>query len=61
MKPGRLTPSNFISAEASFAEWRKDPECVAAYNSLEEEFAHASSLIEGLSDADMAEWEIIDS
>jgi ribosome-binding protein aMBF1 (putative translation factor) len=34
-----------IPVEAAFAEWRRDPDYVAAYDSLEEEFALASALI----------------
>lgn len=34
-----------IPVEEAFAEWRKDPEYVAAYDALEEEFALASALI----------------
>lgn len=34
-----------ILVEEAFAEWRKDPEHVAAYDALEEEFALASALI----------------
>ena len=29
----------FIPVEEAFQEWRKDPEYVAAYDTLEEEFA----------------------
>lgn len=32
---------NFILVEEAFAEWRKDPAYVAAYEALEEEFALA--------------------
>jgi hypothetical protein len=35
-----------IAVEEAFAEWRKDPEYVAAYDALEEEFALAAALIE---------------
>ncbi|WP_368904648.1 hypothetical protein [Taklimakanibacter lacteus] len=35
----------FIPVEEAFTEWRKDPEYVAAYDALEEEFAMASALI----------------
>ena len=31
--------SKFIPAEVLFAEWRKDPDYVAAYDALEDEFA----------------------
>jgi ribosome-binding protein aMBF1 (putative translation factor) len=50
----------FIPAKVLFAEWRKDPEYVAAYDALEEEFALASQIIgararAGLSQAELAE------
>lgn len=35
----------FIPAKGLFDEWRKDPDYVAAYDALEEEFALASVLI----------------
>ena len=35
----------FMPAEEAFHEWRKDPEFVAAYDALEDEFALASALI----------------
>ena len=44
----------FIPVDEAFARWRQDPEYVAAYDALEEEFALASSLIEALSEADIA-------
>ena len=34
-----------ISVEDLFKEWNKEPEFVAAYDALEEEFARASSKI----------------
>ena len=36
----------FIPVEESFAEWRKDPAFMAAYDALEDEYALASALIE---------------
>ena len=49
-----------IAVEKSFAEWRKDPEYIAAYDALEEEFALAAQIIgararAGLSQAQLAE------
>jgi ribosome-binding protein aMBF1 (putative translation factor) len=35
----------FIPVEEAFLEWRKDPEFVAEYEALEEEFALANALI----------------
>jgi len=34
-----------IPVEEAFAEWRRDPDYIAAYDSLEDEFALASALI----------------
>jgi len=35
-----------IPVEESFAAWRKDPEYLAAYDALEDEFARAKAMIE---------------
>jgi hypothetical protein len=35
-----------VPVEEIFVEWREDPEYVAAYDAMEEEFALASALIE---------------
>lgn len=48
----------FIPVEEAFAEWRKDPEYVAAYDALEEEFALASALIRARSEADMTQEQV---
>jgi ribosome-binding protein aMBF1 (putative translation factor) len=48
----------FIPVEETFAEWRKDPEYVAAYDALEEEFALASALIRARGEADMTQEEV---
>ena len=37
---------NFIPATDSFTEWQKDPDYIAEYNALEEEFVEASALIQ---------------
>jgi hypothetical protein len=37
-----------VPVEEVFAEWREEPEYVAAYDALDEEFALASALIEAL-------------
>ena len=34
-----------IPVEESLAEWRKDPECVKAYDALEDEFVLAATMI----------------
>ena len=48
----------FIPVEESFAEWRKDPEYVAAYDALEEEFALANTLIGARAHADLTQEEL---
>jgi ribosome-binding protein aMBF1 (putative translation factor) len=50
--------SKFIPVETSFAEWKKDPKYVAAYESLEEEFALASALIKARGDAQMTQEQV---
>ena len=47
-----------IPAGESFAQWKKDPRYVAAYESLAEEFALASALIKARSEADMTQEEV---
>jgi ribosome-binding protein aMBF1 (putative translation factor) len=48
----------FIPVEDSFREWRKDPEYLAAYDALEDEFAVAAALIKARGDADMTQEEV---
>src|SRR5271154_7547059 len=48
----------YIPVEEAFKEWRKDPEYVAAYDALEEEFALASALIKARGDADMTQEQV---
>ena len=48
----------FIPVEELAREWRKDPEFVAAYDALEEEFALAAALIEARAKADMTQSEV---
>jgi ribosome-binding protein aMBF1 (putative translation factor) len=50
-----------IPVEESFAEWRKDPEFVAAYDALEEEFALASALIQARASADMTQQQVAEA
>jgi hypothetical protein len=40
MRGGKMIP-----VEESFAEWRKDPDYVKAYNALEDEFSRAAAVI----------------
>ena len=48
----------YIPAEEAFKEWRKDPEYVAAYDALEEEFALASASIKARDVADIRQEEV---
>lgn len=48
----------FIPVAESFAKWKKDPAYVAAYASLDGEFALASSLIKARTDADMTQAQV---
>ena len=48
----------FIPVGEAFEEWRKDPEYVAAYDALEEEFALASALIKARGDADLTQAQV---
>jgi ribosome-binding protein aMBF1 (putative translation factor) len=47
-----------VPAEEAFKAWRKDPDYVAAYDALEEEFELASALIRARSDADMTQEQV---
>lgn len=48
----------FIPVSKAFARWREDPEYVAAYNALEDEFALATALIRARGDADMTQEQV---
>jgi ribosome-binding protein aMBF1 (putative translation factor) len=48
----------YIPVEEAFQEWRKDPEYVAAYDALEDEFAVASALIKARGDAEMTQEQV---
>jgi len=48
----------FIPVEEAFREWRKNPEFVAAYDALEDEFALASALIKARGDAAMTQEQV---
>lgn len=48
----------FIPVEESFAEWRKNPEYVRAYDALEEEFARAQMVIGARAHADLSQAEL---
>ena len=48
----------YIPAQKAFAEWRKDPEYVAEYDALEEEFALANALIKARANAEMTQQDV---
>jgi DNA-binding XRE family transcriptional regulator len=50
-----------IPVDDVFKKWRKDPAYVAAYDSLEEEFALAAALIEARGKADMTQAEVAEA
>jgi len=47
-----------IPVEEALREWRKDPEYIAAYDALEDEFAVAAALIRARSEADMTQEQV---
>jgi transcriptional regulator with XRE-family HTH domain len=47
-----------IPVEESFAEWRKDPEYVRAYDALEEEFSLAAEMIKARACAGLTQEEL---
>ena len=53
--------SKFIPAETAFKKWKKDPQYVAEYDALQEEFALASVLIEARGKADMTQEEVAEA
>jgi len=48
----------FIPVEEAFSRWEKNPQFVAEYEALEEEFALASALIKARGDADMTQEQV---
>ena len=48
----------YIPVEETAERWFQNPDFVAAYDALEEEFALASALIKAQSDADMTQEEV---
>jgi transcriptional regulator with XRE-family HTH domain len=48
----------FIPVEEAFQEWRKDPEYVAAYDAIADEFAVASALIKARAAAEMTQEQV---
>ena len=53
-----MTKKESLLAEDAFAEWRKDPAYVAAYDALEEEYAIAEALIRARAQADMTQEDV---
>jgi len=52
--------SRTIPVEESFAEWRKDPKYVEAYEVLEDEFSLAAALIEARARAGLTQQQLAD-
>ena len=52
--------SKMIPVEESFAEWRKDPNYVEAYDALEGEFSLAAALIEARARAGLTQQQLAD-
>ena len=52
--------SKMIPVEEAFAEWRKDPKYVEAYDALEDEFALAAALIEARARAGLTQQQLAD-
>ena len=50
----------FIPANEAIAVWRKNPEFLAAYDALEEEFALAEALIKARAQADLTQEQVAD-
>ncbi len=50
-----------VPAGEAFADWRKDPKYVAAYDALEEEFALAAALIHARGEADMTQEQVAEA
>ena len=48
----------YIPVEEAAKEWMKNPEFVAAYNALEDEFAVAAALIKARSEAHMTQEQV---
>lgn len=51
----------FIPVSEAARRWRQDPEFVAAYDALEEEFALAHALIEARAHADMTQAQVAEA
>jgi ribosome-binding protein aMBF1 (putative translation factor) len=51
----------YIPVGEAFEEWRKDPEYVAAYDALGNEFALATALIKARGDADLTQEQVAEA
>lgn len=51
----------YIPVEEILKEWRKDPEFVAAYDALEEEFALTSALIHARAEAGLTQEQVAEA
>ena len=54
----RKISARSVPAETVFAEWRKDPDYVAAYDALDDEFSLANALIEARHRANMTQQQV---
>ncbi len=54
-RQGNHMTRKMIPVEEAFAEWRKDPEYVKAYDALEDEFALAAAMIEARAHAGLTQ------
>ena len=50
-----MSGNKTIPVEKSFAEWRKDPDYVKAYNALEDEFSLAAEMIRARASAGLTQ------
>jgi ribosome-binding protein aMBF1 (putative translation factor) len=53
-----MTKTDSLLASDAFKEWREDPQYVAAYDALEEEFAIAEALIRARAQASMTQEDV---
>lgn len=53
-----MSQRTFIPVEELFSEWRKDPDYVAAYDALEDEYALMEALMDARSKAGMTQADV---
>lgn len=51
----------YIPVDEAFKQWRKEPDYVAAYDALEDEFALASALVKARGDADLTQEQVAEA